>query len=117
MVIRIEPLLHGKCFYIALFALVATGRREVSPKRRELELLISLRDDAEQERRIEHIIVEGKIVGTDEVHSCIFLCNNVTFPDIPGSFRKCALLDLTSEELLRSELQLSFSSDPRVTNN
>ena len=73
MVIRIEPLFHRQRFHITAGALVSPRHCEICIHLVQSQAAVPFRNDIQQRRRIQQIVVKREIVGWNKIDAVLFL--------------------------------------------
>ena len=115
VVVRVEPLLHREGLYVALFSLVTMGRGEILFEIAKLEFLVTFWNNAEQERRIEHVVVEREIVRRNKVDAGGLLLCPTVLTNFGGDVLELRFGDLALEELFAGELEFTGLTNARET--
>ena len=71
MVVRIEPLFHGKCFDISLRPLIPTGHGKVCVYIGKPQIGIPPWNGVQHISGVQHPVIKGKIIGRDKAGTCV----------------------------------------------
>ena len=115
VVVRVEPLLHGERLHIALFTLIAVSCGEILFEIAKLEFLVTFRNNAEQERGIENVVIERKVVRRNKVDTSGFLLRPTVLTDFGGDVLELRFGDFALEEFFACKLEFAGLTNTRKT--
>ena len=73
VVVGVEPLFHCECFYVTVFALIATCHCKIGVQRRQRKSTIAFRNRIQQNGGVQHVVIERKVVDRNQRDSIFLL--------------------------------------------
>ena len=117
VVVGVEPLLHRQRVHVASRPLVAAGHGEVGILLAQTKGLVARGDAVEEHGGVEEGVVEGEVVGGNEVQPRLHLPLPVLGAQALGRFGQHLAAHLPFEIALDSKLEFSLRANARVAND